>query len=83
LRIYNNYILTIAVLLLITTIILIATEQNSLDVFYSVYVIEALIVTELYVYFNKKSRRGLNFVGTVLFGGFAIVLCLQVFKAFI
>jgi len=83
LRIYNNYILTVAALLLITTIILIATEQNSMDVFYSVYVIEALIVTELYVYFNKKSRRGLNLVGTVLFGGFVVVLCFQVFKAFI
>jgi len=54
-----------------------------MDVFYSVYVIEALIVTELYVYFNKKSRRGLNLVGTVLFGGFVVVLCFQVFKAFI
>ncbi len=81
-KIYNHYILTVAALLLITTVILITTGQNSLDAFYSIYVIEALIVTELYVYFNKKSRRGLNLVGTMLFGGFAVVLCFQVFKAF-
>ena len=79
-KIYNRYILTIALLLLLTTIILIATGQNSLDIYYTIYVIEALIVTELYVYFNNKARRGLNLVSTVLFGGFAVALCLQILK---
>ena len=79
-KIYNRYILTVALLLLLTTIILIATGQNSLDIYYTIYVIEALIVTELYVYFNNKARRGLNLVSTVLFGGFAVALCLQVLK---
>ena len=68
-------------MLLATTVILVATGQTSLDIFYSLYVIEALIVTELFVYFNKKSRRVLNVVGIMLFGGFCIVLCLQVLKA--
>ena len=79
-KIYNHYILTVALLLLLTTVILIATGQNSLDIYYTIYVIEALIVTELYVYFNNKARRGLNLVSTMLFGGFAIALCLQVLK---
>ena len=79
-KIYNHYILTVAILLLLTTVILIATGQNSLDIYYTIYVIEALIVTELYVYFNNKARRGLNLVSTMLFGGFAIALCLQVLK---
>lgn len=79
-KIYNRYILTVAFLLLLTTVILIATGQNSLDIYYTVYIIEALIVTELYVYFNNKARRGLNLVSTLLFGGFAITLCLQVLK---
>ncbi len=79
-KIYNNYILIIAVLLLLTTVILVATGQNSLDIYYTVYVIEALIVTELYVYFNAKARRGLNLVSTILFGGFLVVVSLQVIK---
>jgi len=79
-KIYNRYILTVAVLLLLTTVILIATGQNSLDIYYTSYVIEALIVTELYIYFNNKARRGLNLVSILLFGGFAVALCLQVLK---
>ncbi len=79
-KIYNGYILTVAILLLLTTVIMIATGQNSLDIFFTVYVIEALIITELYVYFNDKARRGLNMVSAILFGGFAFALCLQVLK---
>lgn len=79
-KIYNNYILIIALLLLLTTIILIATGQNSLDIYYTIYIIEALVVTELYVYFNAKARRGLNLVSAVLFGGFLLVVSLGVIK---
>jgi hypothetical protein len=79
-KIYNRYILTVALLLFLTTIVLIATGQNLLEIYYTSYVIEALIVTELYVYFNHKARRGLNLVSAMLFGGFAIVLGLQVLR---
>ena len=79
-KIYNSYILIIAVLLLLTTVILVAMGQNSLDIYYSVYIIEALIVTELYVYFNAKARRGLAMVSTILFGGFLVIVFLQVIK---
>jgi len=79
-KIYNSYILIIAVLLLLTTVILVAMGQNSLDTYYTLYVVEALIVTELYVYFNTKARRGLTMVSTILFGGFLIVVSLQVIK---
>jgi hypothetical protein len=59
---------------------MVAMGQNSLDIYYTVYVIEALIVTELYVYFNAKARRGLTMVSTILFGGFLVVVSLQVIK---
>jgi len=77
-KIYNSYILIITVLLLLTTVILVALEQNSLDIYYTIYVIEALIVTELYVYFNAKARQGLNLVTYILFGGFLGIVALQV-----
>lgn len=79
-KIYNRYILTVALIILLTTVILIATGQNSLDIYFTAYVIEALIITELYAYFNNKARRGLTTVSTILFGGFLIALCLQVLK---
>jgi hypothetical protein len=79
-RIYNRYILTVSLSLLITTVILIAIGLASLDVYYTTYIIEALVITELYVYFNEKARRGLNMVSSILLGGFVIVLCLQVLK---
>jgi hypothetical protein len=81
LTIYNRYVITVATLLLITTVLLVAAGQSSLDVFYSFYVVEALIITELFVYFNKRSRRALQAVSIVLFAGFIFVLGIQVFKA--
>ena len=79
-KIYNSYIVTIALLLLLTTIILIAIGQNSLDIYYSIFIIEALVVTELYVFFNTKARRGLNLVSAILFVGFLAIVSLQVIK---
>jgi len=79
-KIYNSYILIVAILLLLTTVILIALGQNSLDVYYIIYIIEALIVTELYVYFNTKARRGLTLISVILFGGFLAITALQAIK---
>jgi uncharacterized Tic20 family protein len=54
--------------------------QNALDVYYTIYIIVALVVTELYVYFNAKARRGLNLVSAILFGGFLVIVSLEVIK---
>jgi hypothetical protein len=73
-KIYNSYVLVVASLLLVTTVILAAYGTASLDIYYTLYVVEALIVTELYVYFNSRARRGLTVVSTVLFAGFLVVV---------
>ena len=77
-KIYNNYILIVAILFLLTTIILVAIGQNSLGIYCTVYAIEALAVTELYVYFNARARRGLNFVSAILFAGFLFIAASRV-----
>ncbi len=79
-RIYNNYILTVSLLLLVTTPILIALGQNSLEAFYTVFIIEALVVTELYVYLSGKVRRQLNLVSIILFGNFSIIVLVNIIK---
>jgi hypothetical protein len=80
LKIYNSYILTTAIVLLLTTVILVATGQNSLDVYFTVYTIETLVITELNVYFNAKARRGLTSVSTLLFAGFLVIVAIHVLK---
>ena len=80
-KIYNRYVVTVAVVLLVTTLLLIIAGQAKLDLYFSIYVIEALIVTELFIYFSKKSRRALNIIGIILFGSFAFIFCLQVLEA--
>ena len=77
---YNRYIIVVALLLLLSTVIMIATGQTALDMYFTVYVIEALIITELFVHFNNKARRGLTLVSTVLFGGFTLALCVQIIR---
>ena len=76
-KIYNRYIIILALTLLLSTLVLIAIGQTSLSVYYVVYILEALIITELYIHFNAKARRGLNSVSAILFGGFLFVVCLK------
>ena len=79
-KIYNSYILTTAIVLLLTTVVLVATGQNSLDFYFTVYTIEALVITELNVYFNVKARRGLTSVSALLFTGFLVVIAIHILK---
>ena len=79
-KIYNSYILTTAIVLLLTTVILVATGQNSLDIYFTIYTIETLVITELNVYFNAKARRGLTSVSTLLFAGFLVIVAIHVLK---
>ncbi|HEY41210.1 MAG TPA: hypothetical protein G4O18_05055 [Dehalococcoidia bacterium] len=79
-KIYNSYLLFVAGLLLLTTVILAACNVDSLDVYYTLYVVEALIVTELYVYFSSRARRSLTVVGTLLFAGFLVIVASAVLK---
>ena len=77
---YNKYIIVVAMLLLLTTVILTALGNTKLDMYYTLYVLEALIVTELYVHFNAKARHGLSLVSVVLLAGFLVTVSLQIVK---
>ncbi len=79
-KIYNAYIITVSLSLLLTTVILIILGSTAIDTYYTIYVAEALVITELYAYFNDKARRGLTFTSTILFAGFLLAVCLQAVK---
>ena len=78
-RIYNRYILIVTLMLLLSTLVLIAMGQTSLSTYYIVYILEALVITELYIHFNAKARRGLSSIGAILFGVFLFVICVKLF----
>ena len=77
-RAYNRYILFLALLLLSTTIILSMAGENRLDLYFTIYIIESLVLNELYIYLNPKARRGLNRVSYMLFAGFPLIVALKV-----
>ncbi len=77
-KIYDKYILILAGLLLATTVIVAALGEAQLDLYFSIYVIEALVLTELYVYLNPKAKRGLNKVNYALFAGFLVIVAAKV-----
>ncbi len=79
-KIYNVYIIITTVAFLLTTVILAALGETQLSSYYALYIIEALVVTELFIYFNARARRGLNVVSAVLFAGFVITITLQILR---
>jgi len=77
-KIYDKYILILASLLLATTVIVAALGEARLDLYFSIYVIEAMVLTELYVYLNPRAKRGLNRVNYGLFAGFLVIVAAKV-----
>jgi hypothetical protein len=75
---YNRYLMTLAVLFTLSTTILAAYGQNKLDAYFTVYVIEYLIATLLFVYLDPRARRLLDAMGYVLFGGFMVIVIFKV-----
>lgn len=75
---YNRYLLTLAVLFSLSTTILAVYGQNKLDAYFTVYVIEYLVATLLFVYLDPRARRLLDAMGYVLFGGFMVIVALKV-----
>jgi predicted membrane channel-forming protein YqfA (hemolysin III family) len=78
--IYNRYFLTLAVLFTLSTTILAAYGQGKLDAYFTVFVIEYLVVTLLFAYLDPRARRLLDAMGYVLFGGFMVIVALKVIE---
>lgn len=74
----NRYLLTLATLFALSTALLAAYGQTKLDAYFTVYVLEYLITTLLFVYLDPRARRLLDIAGYVLFGGFLAIVILKV-----
>ncbi len=77
-KIYNSYILSLTVVLPLTAVILTAVGLRALNYFFPIFVLEAISITELFVYLNSKARQRLTFVSAMLFGVFLAYLTVKV-----
>ena len=67
-----------AIVFSITSIILAIADVSNLGLCLTIYVIESLIITELFIYLNPKAKRNLNRVNIVLFGMFLVLVAAEV-----
>ncbi len=77
-RIYNKYIITLALSSCLINSLLAFWGQGDLGIYFILNVIAYLVITLLYVYLNPRARMALNTIGAVLFGGFVVIAALKV-----
>ena len=73
------YIVSLTLLLALTTAIMAAYVHNRLDAYLAVYLVETLVLTEIYD-LNPKARRGVDVITRMLFLGFLFLVVLEVYK---
>jgi hypothetical protein len=78
LRIYNNFILTLAVVSAAVNSFLALQDNRDIVSYFIVNTVAFLVVTLLYVQFNPRARAALNSISFMLFGGFMLVIALKI-----
>ena len=79
-RIYNKYIVSLAIAACLVNTLLAFLGQDDLGVYFTINIIAYLVITLLYVYFNPRARRALNTISVVLFAGFMVIVALNVME---
>lgn len=77
-RIYNNYIISLALAAGVVNTLLAFFGQTDLSVYFIVNIITYLAVTLLYVYLNPRARRALGTIAAVFFASFVVMVALKV-----
>ena len=76
----NTYILSLAITLLLTAVILVAIGQDDISLFYLFFVVESLVITEIFIRSSLTSRFSLTAVCIFLFSGFLAIVIVKVVK---
>ena len=76
-RIYNKYIVSLALASGLINTSLACLGQNDLEIYFVINIIAYLVITLLYVYLNPRARRALSSVSVVLFTGFMVIVALK------
>ena len=79
-RIYNKYIIYLALTSCLVNALLAFFGQDSLEIYFVINILVYLVITLLYVYLNPRARRALSSIGIVLFAGFMVIVSLKVIE---
>jgi len=77
-RPYNRYLITLSAVLALSTTVLAAYDVRQLDAYYSVFVIEMLVVTLLFGYLHPRAARALAGLSYALVAGFLLIVAIKV-----
>jgi hypothetical protein len=77
-RPYNRYLIALSGILSLSTTVLAVYNVRQLDAYFSVYVIEILLMMLLFGYLHPRASRVLQGVGYVLVAGFLLVVAIKV-----
>jgi len=78
LRIYNRFILLLTLCFTMTTVVLSLGGERRLDLYFSLYLIEYLVLSLLFVSLNPKARKVVDILGYILFPGFVAIVVIKV-----
>ncbi len=78
-RVYNSFIVILALLFTIITIGLMAFGVDTLDVYFTGYAMALIVQSALYLYFTPKARRALSLVSLAAAAGFMALISLKIF----
>ncbi len=77
-RIYNKYIISLTLAACLINTVLAFVGQGNLEIYVVINIIAYLVITELYVYLNPRTRKALNNIVIVLFAGFMVIVVTKV-----
>ena len=77
-RVYNSFIVVLALTFSLITLIMSLFRVDGLDAYFAVYTIALLVVMALFTIFSPRARRNLNQVGIGAFAGFLIIVAVKV-----
>ena len=75
---YNRYIFIMALIFSVTALLFAIAAVADLWLCITVYVIESLILTELFIYLNPRAKKNLNRVNIILFVLFLMLVAAKV-----
>lgn len=79
-RIYNNYIISLAVITCLLNVLLAFFGLDNLEIYFIANLIAYLVITLLYVYLNPRARKALGSVSAVAFTGFLVIVAIRVLE---
>ena len=79
-RIYNNYVISLAISACLINSILAFLGQDDIIIYFIINLLAYLVVTLLYAYLNPRARRALGTISAVSFAGFFVIVVLKVIE---